>query len=102
MGQPALQLCIDPTIEQTRQVTFALFAASLIGPSVGFRRYAADAVQAWTAHALVRGDVGLARILEQLDAETFGETWAQLVSRVDRTGAPATVEWLQRRIAGAL
>jgi hypothetical protein len=102
MAQSAatLQLCVDPVIEQTREVTYALFAASLLGLNVGFRRYPADAVQAWTNHALRRGDVGLAQILEQLDAETFGETWAQLVRRFDRTGAPETVAWLQRRIAG--
>lgn len=100
MGQPALSLCVDPVIEQTRELTYALFAASLLGRNVGFRRYPADAAKAWTDHAMRRGDVGLARILDQLDAETFSETWAQLVRRFDRTGAQETVEWLQRHIAG--
>lgn len=100
MGQPALKLCVDPVIEQTRDVTYSLFAASLLGPNVGFRRYPVDAVRAWQDHAMRRGDVGLARILDQLDADTFGETWLQLVRRFDREGAQATLEWLQRRIAG--
>jgi hypothetical protein len=92
--------CIDPTIEQTREIAHVLFAATLVGRNIGFRRYPAEAIEAWTAHALRRGDVGLARILEQLDAETFAETWCALVRRVDRRGAIDTLEWLQRRIAG--
>ena len=102
MGQPALHLYVDPVIEQTRQLTQILFAASLVGRNVGFRRYPGDALDAWTAHALRRGDVGLAQILSQFDAETFAETWCSLVSRVDRTGAPETFEWLQRRLGGDL
>jgi hypothetical protein len=101
MGQPALSLCVDPVIEQTREVTYALFAASLLGRNVGFRRFPADAVRAWCDHALRRGDVGLARILDQLDADMFGETWSQLVRRFDRTGVQATIEWLQHRVGGA-
>ena len=100
MGQPALRVCVDPVIEQTREVTYALFGASLLGRNVGFCRYPAHAAQAWTDHALRRGDVGLARILEALDVDTFAETWAQLVNRFDRTGAQATIEWLQHRIGG--
>lgn len=102
MGQPALQLCVDPVIEQTRELTLVLFAASLVGRNVGFRRYPADAMEAWTAHALRRGDQGLASILSRFDVETFSETWASLVGRVDRTGAPETFEWLRRRIPGGL
>lgn len=99
MGQSALRLCVDPVIEQTRDVAYALFAASLIGRNVGFCRYPAHALRAWSNHAMRRGDVGLARILEQLDGETFGESWAQLVRRFDRDGAQATIEWIQRRLS---
>lgn len=101
MGQPALQLCVDPVIEQTRDLTYALFGASIVGPDVGFRRYPAEALEAWTHHALRRGDAGMARLLEGLDVETFEETWSQLVRRFDCTGAVATLEWLQRRAGAA-
>ncbi len=100
MGQPAKALCVDPVIEQTRDVAHALFAAGVVGPSVGFRRYAHDAIEAWTAHALRRGDAGLARILEALDVETFAETWGQLVRRLDRDGTTETLEWIYRRHGG--
>lgn len=98
MGQPALT--VDPVIEQTRDIAHLLFGASLGGRTVGFRRYPADALRAWEAYALTRGDVGLASILEQLDADTFGWTWMGLVRRLDRIGAPALLEELQKRIAG--
>lgn len=99
-GMGSAATCIDPTIEQTRDIAHVLFAATLAGRNIGFRRYPADALQAWTAHALRRGDAGLAAILEQLDAETFAATWCVLVRRFDRAGAVDTLEWLQRRIAG--
>jgi hypothetical protein len=99
-GMGAAATCIDPTIEQTRELTYALFGASLLGRNVGFHRYPAAALRAWTDHALRRGDPGLARILEQLDADTFSEVWSSLVRRCDQHGAPDTIEWLQRRLGG--
>lgn len=92
---------IDPTIQQTRELTYALFAASLLGMNVGFHRFPPRGRQAWSDHAMMRGDVGLANILDQLDDETFNDTWTALVRRLDAEGAPATVAWLQKRIVGS-
>jgi hypothetical protein len=96
MGQPATT-AVDPVIDQTRDLAHVLFGAALVGRDVGFRRYPTDAFRAWEAHALRRGDVGLAAILERLDFETFAWTWAVLVRRLDRIGAPALLEELQKR-----
>lgn len=98
MGEPAL--AVDPVIAQTRELTHALFAASLGGQHVAFFRSPSQALEAWTGFALRRGDVTLATYLERLDPSTFVDTWSGLLRRVDTRGLLETFEWLQKRIAG--
>ena len=95
-----MTLYVDPVIEQTRDVAHALFAAGLLGPSVGFRRHATEALEAWTEHAMRTGDAPFARILEGLDVETFVETWSQIVKRLDRHGVTETLDFINRRQGG--
>lgn len=87
---------VDPIIEQTRELTHLLFCAGLVG-GFAYRSSPTNARAAWLELALRRGDSALCGIIERLDDDTFNATWAGLVRRLEREGAPALLEWFQRR-----
>jgi hypothetical protein len=95
----AAALEVDPVLDQTRELAHIFFAAGLVG-GVGYRRSPSEARQAWLDHALRRGDAPLCGIIERLDEDAFNATWAMLVRRLETQGAPAMIEWFQRRREG--
>jgi hypothetical protein len=86
----------DPVIDQTRSVTIGLFAAQLdrgelvaVDPDL--------ALAGWKQRAAVRGDRGLAGILERLDVDTFALTWSTLIGAMACRGRSGMLQWLRER-----
>jgi hypothetical protein len=88
----------DPCIDQTRAVALDLFAAQLAGgetvPACSDR-----AIELWRHRAVQHRDIGLVRLLDALDPDTFRQTWRALVQALLLRGRPDMLRWLRDREA---
>ena len=86
---------VDPVIDQTRAVTLGLFASDLQGGEL--ERDPTRARERWIEAATARRDVGLVRIIERLDVETFEASWHALMRAFDWRGRAGMLRWLCER-----